>query len=753
MIRILILCLLVASATAARAEVITFRSGEHADFSRLVLTIPRGTDWRLGRDGDGYALQLGNPADRFDISSAFDRISRNRIAALDPEAGPGRLGIALACDCHATAFLWRADKLVLDVADGGPPAGSVFETPIDGTAQGLVRVDQPTLPILTGPGPQNTESLAALPDPFIQPDASETLLSATERAIAESLARAASQGLLTLDPTAVLQPSQSPPGPAEMPMVTSAEDAAVSADVPALHPGLTTHSAIDISPRSLDPDQSLSRTGQPCLAEGSLDVAAWADESDFGSQIGRLQARLTGEFDSYSASTATDLARLYIHFGFGREALRALQISDTSDPQTELLASLAHLVDAEPSDPAALEQQEGCANGVVFWLALARGSVAGLSESQKATLTSTFRALPDTLRGHLGASLAQLFLQDGDFLAADTILAIARNGLTADVFEREVAQVGLTAGLEGSDRAMTMLSTLARSDDRTTAETLGQLIDMRLAAGQDIDDPDVLLAEALLFENRGRSGYAALAPSYARALISKGQIARTLDFLEGDLAPLSQDAILALRSEATIAAAAMLPVAEFLNFAFGERPAGIDQAARDAIATRLTELGFPDEAQRVITADQAAASGGVAANEADLPRGSIAIPQANPLEPALATPAVDVADAVDGADVVKTLSAGEAALPGLATDAPPDGSIPVADAWLAGDWDRLAQTDDPLLQAASEAMRTAPALSGDAASLATSRTLLAEAEATRALAESLLNRFALDEVGTVQPIN
>lgn len=106
------------------------RGGEHPGFTRL--TVETGVaDWRFGRSGGGYALQLPGDVAPFDLDQAFLRISRSRIADLRQDATTGRLQITLGCSCHAIAFAYRPGLIVLDIRPGPAPPGSAFELPLD----------------------------------------------------------------------------------------------------------------------------------------------------------------------------------------------------------------------------------------------------------------------------------------------------------------------------------------------------------------------------------------------------------------------------------------------------------------------------------------------------------------------------------------------------------------------------------------------------------------------------------------------
>lgn len=120
------------TATAApaplRAESVRIRTGEHDGFTRIVAE-NGAAGWRLGRAQAGYELRI-DAADGFDLSDAFRLISRTRVAALSPGAGPGSLLIDLGCECHARVFETPSGALVIDISDGAPDPASPFEAPL-----------------------------------------------------------------------------------------------------------------------------------------------------------------------------------------------------------------------------------------------------------------------------------------------------------------------------------------------------------------------------------------------------------------------------------------------------------------------------------------------------------------------------------------------------------------------------------------------------------------------------------------------
>lgn len=124
LVQAVLICLFPTFASAATE----IRSGEHADFSRLVFQFSTSPEWEFGRVAGGYELQFTPAADQFAANSVFDFIPRTRILSVTTRA-PGRVFIGTECDCHGDAFEIRQGRLVLDIKDGSANRNAQFETP------------------------------------------------------------------------------------------------------------------------------------------------------------------------------------------------------------------------------------------------------------------------------------------------------------------------------------------------------------------------------------------------------------------------------------------------------------------------------------------------------------------------------------------------------------------------------------------------------------------------------------------------
>lgn len=120
---------------AASGETLPVRSGEHADFTRLVVETGGATAWQLGRVATGYELRIDGTDIDFDIGDVFSRIPRSRLTAIAAGTQPGALRLDMAPGTHAIALAGAGGRIIIDLRDGPAPDGSPFEAPLSAEAQ------------------------------------------------------------------------------------------------------------------------------------------------------------------------------------------------------------------------------------------------------------------------------------------------------------------------------------------------------------------------------------------------------------------------------------------------------------------------------------------------------------------------------------------------------------------------------------------------------------------------------------------
>lgn len=727
----------------AQAQLVPVQSGNHASFTRLVIEVAEDTDYTVSHTPQSFELRLDEPISGFDISTVFDFIPRDRIRAITGEGAALRLDVT--CACHLRAFRYRGAYLVIDVVDGDRPAlGS--EPPVTGTTiitrqlGPMARPDDLTprtdSPAAT-PTPRQTVALPLtpetpaptldLPTSFDSPPARDPALIEAEQAIVESLARAATQGLFNI-PITALPPEDD--GNSRRPPIAAITDPmdGVPITLPGGadpgNPGLVLRTGIDRAEEEADEGAA----PQTCPLDRLPDLVQWAGEDGFMAEISRLRRDTTTETGRPEDSALLALAQGYVAYGFGLEAQQVLGVVAQPNAQAQFLDILARIVDLRPVRQGELGRFVDCGPQIPLWQAFAKGNLEATDTAQRSAILSSYRGLPDALRGHLGPQLAVMFAQAGDLNSADAILSGSRNALTGGGIEAERAAASIAGTRSGPEAELAVLDGLVDRDPRATPQDMIRRLDLASETQAPVDADVFDLAATMRFETAETPSATELARAEAQALITLGQSLQAIDLLaeyRAILDPVSHDRLL---SEAAQDIAINSSDAVFLNFAFSPLPSPLPDPVLDSIAMRLLDMGFADQAlavtetgadrtaSRYLQAEAAAALGDVAATETAL--AGLSDARAMDIRARAAAAAGDFSGSYSTSQ----------------TDSPQD-------AWRAGAWLDLQTVDDPLLSATSAARLSTPETPGEETPLADRQALLDQSQAARDLADQLLERF------------
>jgi hypothetical protein len=598
--RALLLAATLLGAPAAMAQTVPVRAGEHDTFTRLVLRVPDPGSWRLESAPGGFELR-GPAGTEFDTDEVFDRIPRDRVTALVPR-GDGRLGVLVDCDCHGEAFVAAGVGFVVDILNGPPPTSALapggqptaalppplplpFATqalpfgarvPLAGAHAAPFRTQ--AAPFGTQPQPAGrapvddlASTLFSPPNPVDQAREADRV-ARTEAAIRDSVAAAASQGLLDLaspqgdEPTGVTAPGLDLSG----------------------RPGVAFRTGSEGPEGEGAP---MGNTGAACLPDEMFDLAAWAGTGDFSAELPKRIAALADGRDRLDPEAGEDLARTYLAFGFGREAGVALDLTGQRSRERDLLRVMARLIDGEPVPTDALEDQAGCVSPVALWRALARDSVRATGEPERIALTLALRELPDPARAALTLRLAGIFLQAGDPAAAEAIADMHDGTGTEAVLAR--AEIALERDEPGL--ALAELATLAVSDARMTPDAMATLLDLSVSEGRPVGEDMLALSQSLRFEY-GEEATRRLLLSEARTLVAQARYEDALALLSAEQQARPGEDIDAALTDAVAALTEGLDDAPFVEMALSGLPAELPVGAREVAARRLYALGFPNEA-------------------------------------------------------------------------------------------------------------------------------------------------------------
>lgn len=410
--------LLLALAGPLAAEPARVISGEHADFTRLVVQLPEVAGWTVGRTAMGYGFATDRQDQPgYDLSTVWNRIPRTRLQALRVDEVSGALTLTLACSCHVIPFEYQPGMIVLDIKDGAPPPGSVFESPFDvSTATGDPSAsDRPSSPgafdwleIARGsdarPG-TDLLPISKLDRPSLDPLKMELL---------EQISRGAADGVVKMALPG--KPPKAPPSDADIDWARIRIGEL---------PGLAVR-----DPKT--PSQPMQPDGAACSPDAALAISDWGANRPPLDLLAEARGGLYGEFDAAVPEAVLRSVRLHLYLGFGAEALQYAALLPDSVPDSDLLVSMARLIDDQADPDSPFMQMTACDSNAALWAALAHDRLPVGADVNTGAIVRGFLALPPHLRLHLGARLAELLLERDPDKARMIRDAMARSPYVAE---------------------------------------------------------------------------------------------------------------------------------------------------------------------------------------------------------------------------------------------------------------------------------------------------------------------------------
>jgi hypothetical protein len=591
--KFLLFLLILTNASIASAQTIAVKSGEHEGFSRLVFTFPSPKEWKLIREPDGYGLAVTGPTPDYDLSSVFRRLSAGRLSKIYRDETNGRLHMELACDCHTVPFELRNGILVVDIIDGVAPANSPFELADDGSRLPPLSVSkvqrqknakdtqveqkavanpiEPPKPIPPSVSSAIAQS-ARLPRKEEQAemiDISPFLVNARD-ALLRQLSKGAAEGVVEV--TSNL--TQTPPDQHRPP---KSGNIRIGQEF-----GLVPNTA-------KRPSDRMTGIGKACIPDSQLDIFNWAvDESVSG--FASNTTGFVGEFDRPNPETIARAVRYYLSLGFGAEARLLLKAFGTSSPERPMWETMSYIIDLDIPPEDFFSGMEVCDTSASMWSVLATTSMPTANLSATPAILRTFSALPIALRRQLGPGLANRFLARDDAGSAHAVeAAILRAGGDANPRVQFMeAEIDLATGDTAS--AEDLLSSLSGISDPVGLQATITLIRTQVDLGQEAQADLTTTAEALLQVALGGQDEQELRATLALAYASQNRFGKAFDLAE-PLSPESKPVWEILAKKGNDEA-----ILDWAIFQEGDPLPELPLVLGQKLATRLLELGFPDQA-------------------------------------------------------------------------------------------------------------------------------------------------------------
>ena len=326
-----VLCLIaLVFAQAVSAQNLLIRGGEHDDFTRITVPIRAGTDWSVQNGAGQFILQV--PGARIDTSYAMERLNAGRVTGIT-EVPPDAVLIRYACDCSVADQIIDG-LLVFDIAPRSSHANAQI------------------LPVLFD---KASEIEITTPEPQ------------TDRTIAESIGRAAEQGLLTLNPDQAVQPGLD-------------------------HDQTDVHAAFDDFLSTTAPEPVAD-----CVEQTLFRPIDWGMTGDFITDLTRQRSAIVPDIERSANGAFVGLTQSYIYYGLFAEAqVNALQIKEDAH-----WFKMANLLNADV-DVDYFESQKLCSDDAALYAAIAGAPILDL-----APILRAIRDVPVPLRRSIGPKLIE----------------------------------------------------------------------------------------------------------------------------------------------------------------------------------------------------------------------------------------------------------------------------------------------------------------------------------------------------------
>lgn len=740
--------------TGASAQILTLRSGEHDGYTRLTASLLPQANWRIDSKDDKLLLSLSQPMQAIETETVFQRIERDRILQIIPRDDLRGLEVVLGCNCGYRVFQHSDTLLVIDIGEALPRqdvAGSLGIASVyeEAGSPEAARMALPTnsagtldLPLFL-PKPKRDQpdgSLDARPLvdvgalPFAHPQSSwRAAAGAAElSSLIEEIARATRQGLLR---------------PAPELSAIDTNDAAL----PGLSafPNIRTRDSTEPSRASADLIAQ-QRTDLSCLEKEHLDIANWGHVEGFSSGIAAWRTKLATDMDRIDPDAVLGLARHYLHYGFGAEAIATLSEANVSNEYADLLLTLGRIIDyGHATENDMLSGMTGCPGPVALWSLLSNQDHPQPLDLSMPDLRFAFEELPAHLKEQLGPGLVARLSAVGEGAVASEILSSTTRSLGQITPPVAFASAAIELEKGNIEGAEDQLEALVQTNSALTPQALVTFIESAVQADQSIELDMVELVAAHLFENRRSPLAADLSRAHVLALAHADQFTEALDRLlvAGEDLPDDKENMTASRVMSRLVSHGS--DIDFLAGAANRLPMALAPEVENRIAARLLSLGFPEMADRFLTSTAEGDDG----RERRLLRAKAALALDQPLQ------AEAELLGLSGQDVKLLRAEAQQSGGDFGAALAEIEGLEVAEkrlelAWLAGDWTALISSDDDVLSQAARLMVSSGSTleSGSSESLQDEESgvlrktgeLIAASGDSRLIIESLLQRFQVD---------
>ncbi|MEH6644368.1 hypothetical protein [Sulfitobacter sp.] len=428
------------------------------------------------------------------------------------------------------------------------------------------------------------------------PEDRTALLKEIQQNLSQSVASAASNGLLENsyeNPPTYKKPTDAAGDTPELPPVAlpkAARSASQNLHITSsmdLPDGIRTHSV------------NATTAGMACPKAGALALETWGTEDGFSAQMGPARTALMDARDRLDKEAAKTLSQLYLYFGFGAEALDALQLDSSIAEANQHLTNVAKILEfGSVNGRNALGAYTDCESDVALWATLSfRHVPQGILIDINAALRA-LNKLPAHLRQVVAPSLSERFLQYGDPEAAAASMRSIERLPTPLAPEAIMAQARLA--INAGQPAEALLEDVIGTNSSESPAALVKLVEGKLAKDEPLSYETATLIEAYAQELRGTEMGNQLRRAQVLALSQSEHFEEAFSTLDALSPSLSPSAATQLRQTALDRLTQKAEDIVFLEHFFAQDSAALEKLSSNTklqLAARLMDLGFASEVQ------------------------------------------------------------------------------------------------------------------------------------------------------------
>ncbi len=592
------ICLCFLLPTMAMAQSIYVQSGEHANFSRLVIQVPKGKSWILDRVEDKVTLKLTGHRGGFDTSQIFNFIPKIRVKQIT--ADESQLSLYLNCDCEVIAFAVQNSHVAIDITSPEP----VYNPMVSRIPQ-LRPPSSPKLPSKNiKKSMNNTAEKITLPSIFNMSLKREeiSIISDVQANLVRELRSATTRGVLEPEKIKSVKRAAHVDAHVFENVQNPIEDNPQISDE---HAGknIRISTSMDTLGQTGQTEISMSGIGTYCPSDEFLNIASWGDDRPFNEQISEARLTLFDELDKANSASIVKLARLYIYFGFGHEAKQVLKLSVNPSKELKIIQDISSIIEGEYINKENIFYTLSSCEGAAFLWSILANSKTIHSTGKPINALFPLNKLPIYLRKIVAPMLSNIFLIHGDTKNATTVLRNLER--LADPLDpvAEVIQANINIEDGKTTLGVTQLENIISNSSAESPRALIALINSNLESKTLVNPENIELIESYANELQATEIGPELMRAYILSLINSGQFDRAI----------SNSSLIDVKNKDKVAyevrsyflkeltrKSSSIVFSDIIFNHFDASFEQLDSTIKMSLASRLLDIGFTQHAHDII---------------------------------------------------------------------------------------------------------------------------------------------------------